>query len=55
MARCQFPGPSIARSFKKIMNKSSCDSKAKYTIVFRGKNIQVCGVHRQYHNRDRIM
>lgn len=55
MARCKFPGPSIARSYKSLINKSSCDGRARYTIVYQGKTIEVCKVHRQYDGRDRIM
>lgn len=55
VARCKFPGPSIARTFKAMSNKSSCDQKARYEITFQGRRISVCKVHKQYDGRDRIV
>lgn len=51
MAKCGFP-IHLIKSYYKTGKRNGCDTRGRYTIIFRGKKMLVCKVHKQYDGRD---
>ncbi len=51
MASCEFPINTI-NSFYKTGKRNGCTTKGKYKIIFQGREIFVCKIHKQFNGRD---